>query len=430
MRLISKSSFVHTRLQNFTAGILFPAGQGDWYKKKKYGNSECSPPEDFCLQQKNSPNAHFYEAFSGLNIKAGEVPSKLANDEKCTLETFVCASEKQNATLPGDQKHIIYFPGANTYYQACFRDISTAARETGATVHAFNFPGTGLSTGQVKEANDLINAGLAMIRSLLEQNIHPDNIVLQGDCFGAAIAMEVKEQIAKQTQMNVRIIMNNSFQSFKAAVENMITASTWLPKHLKSIVKALLIFTGWHITPGKKFIHSGPYQCHLKHDGDLTLPTSSLSDKVQRMRDSKKEKYKDTCPEEYKNARNRLERTHILKVSEKAKKRLGEKFGVDTFGRINAHFADLCEIECPDGTSAYEGFINEFLTSSNAYIQAHPQKCEPADIAQTIKYMGQASSSDITPQQAKQMEKLRGLVEEGEVLLESSTANTSVRHGP
>ena len=96
-----------------------------------------------------------------------------------------------------------------------------------------------MSTGKVREANDLMNAGIAMVKSLLAQGIHPDDIVLQGDCFGAAIAMEVKEQLAKQANVDMRIVMNNSFKSFKAAVQDMITSTTWLPARLKDIVKAL-----------------------------------------------------------------------------------------------------------------------------------------------------------------------------------------------
>lgn len=152
---------------------------------------------------------------------------------------------------PGTGKHIVYFPGANTYYQACFRDISTACKETGATVHAFNFPGTGLSSGKVREANDLINAGISVVSSLIKQGVHPDDIILQGDCYGASIALEVKKQLEDQADIKVRAIMNNVFKSFKAAVCDMITQSPWLPNILKSIVKRLLEFTGWHITPGK-----------------------------------------------------------------------------------------------------------------------------------------------------------------------------------
>lgn len=407
----SKNSFIHHRLQAFTAGMLFPVGKGDWYKNKKYGTDSLLPHEDFCQQQKNNPDAHYYKTFQKLDLHMQMVHSQLADGKPCQLESFICKPQNAIHPLPGSGKHILYFPGANTYYQACFRDIATAATETGATLHAFNFPGTGLSSGQVKEANDLTNAGLAMVKSLLTQGIHPDDIILQGDCFGAAIAMEVKEQIKMQTGIEIRLIMNNAFKSFKAAIQDMITASKLIPHHLKKIIKTLLQFTGWHVTPGKKFIHSSPYQCHIKHDSDLVLISSSLSDKVQRMRGSNKEKYIDTCPEEYKAARDNLERSHILKVRKDAKARLGNKFGFDHYGRVNAHFADLCELETQDGKPAYTGFINPFLESSNQYIAAHPQTADSTQLCKAIQFIGQATAHPITQKEAASMNALQEAVE-------------------
>ncbi|MCC5792936.1 MAG: alpha/beta hydrolase [Legionellaceae bacterium] len=416
MSMISKNSFIHTRLQKFTAGLLFPAGKGDWYQHKGYGQNDGKMPtihpcDDFCTQQKSDKNAFYHEAFTGLDIHVDSVSSQLANGQSCTLEHFSCCPVNAHNDLPGQGKHILYFPGANTYYQACFRDISAAAKETGAHIHAFNFPGTGLSTGQVREANDLTNAGLAMVQSLLKQGIHPDDIILQGDCFGAAIAMEVKEQLARQANLQVRLIMNNAFKSFKAAVQDMITSHLWIPARLKSIVKALLQFTGWHITPGKNFVHSGPYQCHIKHESDLVLPSGTLSDKVRRMRNSDKEKYCDTCPEEYKEARDHLERGHVLQVKEEAKERLGKKFGRDKYGRINAHFADLCEMETQDGKPAYRGFVNQFIQDSNHYIARHPQNIHPEDVAARLRFINQAPDHLISRSEAEDMQSLHQLMD-------------------
>jgi hypothetical protein len=391
--------------------MLFPAGAGDWYKSKKYGTATESPSRDFCNKQKSDPTAYYHGAFDGLNISVEMISAQLSNGGHCALESFICAPEEENTDLPGNGKHIIYFPGADTYYQACFRDISMAAKETGATVHAFNFPGTGLSTGQVREANDLTNAGIAMVKSLLKQGIHPDDIVLQGDCFGAAIAMEVKEQLRKQAKVDMRIIMNNSFKSFKAAVQDMISSTAWLPDILKSIIKRLLQFTGWHITPGKKFVHSGPHQCHIRHDGDLVLPSGTLSEKVRRMRASDKDKYKDTCPDDYKAARAKLDAGHVLPVREDAKNRLGKKFGRDQYGRINAHFADLCELETQDGQPAYSGFVNEFLSASNTYIEAHPQTVDITALENELEFIDSAASIEITEKEAAQMQEFKDVMD-------------------
>ena len=285
-RTITKNSFFHNRLQQFIANALFPAGSGDWYKSKGYGKKnevdDEAPFRDFVQKQKTDEKSHYYKEFHGLNLSLSKVNTKLVSGDSCALEVMKSQPESNEPKKQGTGKHIVYFPGANTYYQACFRDISTACKETGATVHAFNFPGTGLSSGKVREANDLINAGLSVVSSLIKQGVHPDDIILQGDCYGAGIALEVKKQLEDQSGIKVRLIMNNAFKSFKAAVCDMVTQSHWLPNVLKNIVKNLLEFTGWHVTPGKRYQHADPYQCHIQHLGDQTLESSTLSGKVSK----------------------------------------------------------------------------------------------------------------------------------------------------
>lgn len=393
--------FLHSRMQRLVANLLFPAGQGDWYANKSYGTEDLTPFDDFRQKQRNDPESYYYSAFQGMDIALNLVPSQLALAEVVKLEVLTCTSENKDDQLPGTGKHIVYFPGADTYYQACFRDITTAARETGATVHAFNFPGTGLSTGKVNEANDLTNAGLAIVRSLLAKGIHPDDIILQGDCFGAAIALEVKEQLALQAGMNVSLIMNNAFRSFEAAVTDMILSSSYLPNFLTQIVKVLLQFTGWHVTPGDKYMADTPYQVCIQHRGDQVLPSGTLSDHLQEVQ--AQEGFEDPCPESYKAERDAIADRHVLRVRQDAKERLG-KFGHNKFGQINPHFADLCELETLGKKPAYSGFVNDYLEASNRYKQAHPQSLiDPVQAAKEIKYLPPAEQIRISEEEAKQM---------------------------
>lgn len=414
---ITKGTFFHDRFQTFVAGLLFPVGKGDWYKSKGYGSKNATNQleafDDF-IDKQSTPSGQYYQTFQGLNLSLSIVPSVLSNNDSCNLEVFKCQPQANEPKKPGTGKHIVYFPGANTYYQACFRDISAAAKETGATIHAFNFPGTGLSTGKVKEANDLINSGLSVVTSLIKQGIHPDDIILQGDCYGAGIALEVKQQLEEQTGIKVRLIMNNAFKSFKAAVCDLITQSKWLPNKLKGVVKNLLEFTGWHITPGKKYQNATPYQCHIQHLGDQTLESCTLSSKVakyqnemrtQVTKSKKRNPVTDTCPEEYRLDRDELDRKHYVRVKEDAKQRLATKFGMDKFGRVNAHFADLCELEMLDGRSVYEGFINDYLTRSGAYLESHPQKTidEIQEDLLNVHYLPPAYSKAITQTEADEL---------------------------
>ncbi|HAU1152454.1 TPA: Dot/Icm T4SS effector SdbB [Legionella pneumophila] len=430
-KTITKDSFFHSRLQQFVANSLFPAGAGDWYKNKGYGKKgemdDEAPFRDFVEKQKTDKKSHYYKEFQGLDLSLKKVKTKLISGESCQLEVMKCQPESHEPKKPGTGKHIVYFPGANTYYQACFRDISTACKETGATVHAFNFPGTGLSSGKVREANDLINAGISVVSSLIKQGVHPDDIILQGDCYGASIALEVKKQLEEQADIKVRAIMNNVFKSFKAAVCDMITQSPWLPNILKSIVKRLLEFTGWHVTPGKKYKHADPYQCHIQHLGDQTLESSTLSGKVSKYqheiqtgqtKSQKRAPITDTCPEEYRKDRDELDRKHYVRVKESAKERLASKFGVDKFGRVNAHFADLCELEMLDGQSVYQGFVNDYIARSNAYIEKHPQK-GIEDIQHDLSklhYLQPADSIEITEDEANDFNTVVDLITEEQQL--------------
>jgi hypothetical protein len=116
----------------------------------------------------------------------------------------------------------------------------------------------------------------------------------------------------------------------------------------------------------------------------------------------KREPVTDTCPSEYLVDRNELDSKHYVRVNEHAKKRLATKFGVDKFGRVNAHFADLCELEMLDGRSVYEGFINEYLNRSGAYLKNHPQKKIEViqDNLLKLVYLQQAYSKAITQTEA------------------------------
>lgn len=425
-RIISHDSLIHRRLQGFVANMLFPVGKGDWYQSKGYGSEQKTSFADFVETQKNDDSAQYHKAFQGLKLSQQMVNSKLVDGSSCALEVCTSELEKSDPAKPGTGKHIVYFPGANTYYQACFRDIAAASKQTGASVHAFNFPGTGRSTGKVTEANDLINAGMAVVKSLLEQGIHPDDIVLQGDCYGAAIALEVKKQFEGQAGIKVRVVMNNAFKSFKAAVCDLITESPWIPRVLKSIVKRLLEFTGWHISPGKKYVQADPYQCHIQHLGDHTLESSTLSDKVSRyqaeirtgMTKSKKRgPVIDPCPDEYKKDRAELDQKHYVRVREDAKERLGNKFGRDKYGRINAHFADICELEMLNGESVYESFINDYLIRSDKYIKAHPQV---STNGANVGFLAQISTIEVTPEDVDNFNTVVSLLNEEKAQLQQT----------
>lgn len=385
-------TFFQTRMQNLVAGMLFPSGQGDWFIDKGYAKDYVDNPalsEAANLQAKEDhafnafvaaqrrADGRYHDALKSVSLNRHRVDSKLANGESSQIEVMKASpNRKVRKNKPGQGKHIVYFPGADTYYQACFRDITAAAKETGATVHAFNFPGTGASTGKVSDSHDLVNAGIAVVRDLIAQGVHIDDIILQGDCYGSAIAMEVKNEFKKQSGLEVRVIMNNAFSSFEAAVVVMLKSISWLPNvasdFLISFVGSLLKWIGWDVRPENSYNGIMPYQCHIQHDGDQTLRDGTLSEHVREK--AAQDDYQDPCPTGFKHARDKLALNHKVQVKPSAKQRLGDKFGRNEYGQVNSHFADLCELEMHDGkTSAYEGVVNQFISESNRYISKHRQ---------------------------------------------------------
>lgn len=425
---IDRETFFHYRLQRFVASFLFPPGKGDWFAKKGYGKgcdlSKKSPFDYFYEEQITDKKSRYYRDFKGLALAQTHVSAVLANGKSCKIEIMKCAPDEHlfapgKKKPPGYGKHIVYLPGANTYYQACFRDITTAAKETGATVHAFNFPGTGSSTGRVSEEHDLVNTGIAVVKALLKQGISPDDIILQGDCYGAGVALSVRNQFKSQSDIELRLIMKNAFKSFKSVIYDQMNQKL-LVKPIKDLIKRLLIFTGWHLTPGKHYKQSGPYQCHILQEGDRTLLTSSLSAKVQKYHteiktgktgSKKRAPMRDKCPIEYREARDRLDAMHVMRVREDAIPRLKTKFGVDKKGRVNAHFADLCELETMSGGSVYTDFVNEYIAASNDYI-ANGHQCTVQIKPKVLpKFLGRGKSIIIEREEAAEFSSLIETIE-------------------
>ena len=360
--------FLQRRLQGLIANILFPSGQKDWYSSKGYGTEDQTAFEDFVAQQRDEggKNARYYEAFQNLSFEQTHIKSQLSSGDDCKLEVCTITNEPASGesveALPGKGKHIIYFPGADTYYQACFRDMTAAAKETGATVHAFNFPGTGSSTGKVLEARDLINSGISVVNDLLRKNpeLSVDDIVLQGDCYGAAIAYEVKKQFEDQSNLRMRIVVNNAFESFEAAILDMIPSFL---SFLSPLISKILKWTGWDIRPSNMYEGICPDQIHIQHEGDQTLINSKLADNVDKQMEDW-----DPCPIAFREDRDALSDKLYVKVKPECEERL-KKFGTKN-GKINAHFADLCETEvATTGESVYKGLINDFIKRSDAYYE-------------------------------------------------------------
>jgi hypothetical protein len=340
---------LRNKLQKFVSSFLFPAKKFDWYKSKGYnGANDQERFQDFLDKQ-----THYKEEFKDLNIQRTSVINKL-NNEKIDSVSF---SPVEKIKKPGNGKHIVNFFGANTYYEGNFRDMALEAKTTGATLYGFNYPGFNSSDGQVLTSYDLINSGIAFVNNLLEKGIHPDDIILQGNCFGAVIGAKVKDHF-KKNDIKLRSINSNSFLSFESAVNDHFDSHPIL-KPFRKLTNLLLRFTGWDLDVSQSVKRQDPYLFTMNRLGDQTLKKSQVSHVIK---DNADWGLDDECPVEYREIRDEFEERSIVQPK-------SQYVGANKNSKKNdPHEMDLYKLETQNGESVFE-FINEYLEASNNYIE-------------------------------------------------------------
>ena len=122
------------------------------------------------------------KAFNELLDKAKSEP-KISIDESLQLDKILRPGKKNKI-------HMVHFHHTNSY-ELFWNDLTKEAFFTGATIHLFNY---------TTEANKvgLIYSGIAIINKLLDEDVHPDKIILQGYGNGHLILQEVKNQFQKR----------------------------------------------------------------------------------------------------------------------------------------------------------------------------------------------------------------------------------------
>ena len=354
------SGVIRGVLQDLVANNLFPSGNGvkNWYKDKGYlGNTDQERFNDF-LQKQSQEGGYYKNEFDGLDgISRDSVNLNTPYIRNAKLD-MVKFAPKEDHELPGCGKHIVNFFGANTYYEGNFRDMANEAKATGAAVYGFNYPGFNSSNGKVKEFADLVDSGIAVINKLIEQGIKPDDIILQGDCFGAAVAEKVKQHL-KENSIYVRSVNSNSFVSFESAVYDFFDKSSLL-RPFKGIVSLLLQYTGWAADVSDVVIRQDPFLFQMQRAGDGVLINAQLKKHIEGNIASG---VANICPESYIAARDALEAKSLVKL--KAEHQI-DKHGV----RNEPHMMDLYQLEGQNGESVFS-IINEYLTASNEFLKNH-----------------------------------------------------------
>lgn len=386
-------SYLGEQLKQYVLGSVFPNTQSDWYIRQGYSSlaqakADRRTPFNNFLAAQRKPDGRYHLALQGLRLTQSFIDTKLANGESCSIETVSFAPplrrsnkarkrhRQKSAALtlhrPAIGKHVVFFTGMGDTYQGCFEDIAINAKTTGATVHAFNYPGHPLDGGKLDSAIDMINAGIAVVNTLVKQGTRIDDIVLQGDSLGSGIAYEVKRQFKLQSGVDVRIIMDNTFATFEEACLDGLKGSSWAPSYLKSQASLYIKSMGWDLRAGDDYGFDGPYQTHFRHVGDKTITGAHLANRVEA--NLAHPDWEDNCPEEYREARDRLVEKNKGHVKTTEAKRYHD----------NPHLANLWRLELEDGRDAYRGFVNDYHAASQAYVKAHPQRLLASDLPEFI----------------------------------------------
>ena len=385
------------RIQSILAKILFPTTHKDWYKEKGYGKEGKDPFDDFLHQQFSNPESLYCQEFKGLVIKREFIPCLDYRKNTCELDS-ISFSPNDSQNKPGKGINIVNFFGRLEYYECNFRDMAREAHATGATIHAFNPPGMNSSTGQVNEFKDLVNAGIAQINKLLEKGVHPDKIILQGNCMGAAVAEEVNDHFKKNLGIEFRRINSNSFKSMNALLTYLYPALSFI----KDKVKKLLEYTGWQSTPGKLFNETDPYKAYMSRQNDETIkPDAKMRKKIEKMQ--KKQKEANSEPKPYDTPREWLDQ-HSEMVLDIA------KFSKDK--NTNPHELDLYKLKsAKDNTTAFD-FINYYIEASNQYVQNHPQQIKDAQIKKGAPYLHKEAPVKVVEETKEQQHEIMKSLED------------------
>ncbi|KTD48560.1 SdbB protein (substrate of the Dot/Icm system) [Legionella rubrilucens] len=387
------------KIQTLLATALFPSTHKDWYKEKGYGKGKLTPFEDFLTNQRENSKAPYHDVFQGLTIQRNWVDCIDYRKNHCKLDSIRFVPENPKVKS-GEGRHIVNFFGRLEYYECNFRDMALQAHATGASIHAFNPPGMNSSTGHVVEFKDLVNAGIAQVNALLREGIHPDNIILQGNCMGAAVAEEVNAHFEKHLHIQLRRINSNSFKSMSALVTYLYPPLSLL----KDTVKKLLEYTGWQTKPDKLFLTTSPYKVYMSRVNDQTIrPKARMGTKVHKLA---KQKEESAAPEygDYEPHRQWLDEHAIMALDT-------EKFGND--GHVNPHELDLYKLKsviASDNVTAYD-FVNRYIESSNQYIESHPQTVESSRLTTGAPYLHEAATA-VFPEHNKLQQNIMSALDE------------------
>lgn len=113
------------------------------------------------------------------------------------------------------QAHIVYFlPTSKThYYERYLKELSELAFVTGATLHVCNYPSSS-NAGKAGHKLECVYTGIAMVNSLLDDGVHPSDIIAYAEGDGQDVARVVVQQFKQQGGLNLGLLCKEGCMSF------------------------------------------------------------------------------------------------------------------------------------------------------------------------------------------------------------------------
>jgi hypothetical protein len=250
-------------LRKFFAAYCYPTNSEDWYKSKGYDGQDEQEQFSQFLSSQAQEGSLFYDEFKSVDLKRQFIQSG-----EYKLDSVLLTPQKKLSLAKNSKNlYFVFFQGRGEFYESRFRDMAIQARETGASVLGFNPKGFKSSIGATERLSDIVDDGIAVIEYLLNQmHLLPRQIILQGNSLGGAVQEMVTEHFRRLYGFNFRQINSNSFKTLAAVI-----AYHYRLPFLEKIIKLVLNYAEWEITPGKDFYKTGPYRCHLRRLNDRTI---------------------------------------------------------------------------------------------------------------------------------------------------------------
>lgn len=206
-----------------------------------------------------------------------------------TPEGLILDTVEINPMLKAENNlHIIKFCANAMDYNDSMTELKYIADQNGATVVSFNYPNVGGSTAVfLHSQTQLVQAGIAQVKRILDKGIHPEFITLHGLSLGGAVATLVAAHFHTQPiPKPVCLINDRSFASISKVVSGMLRTSVLeLPTNL------ILRLLQWDMNAAQAYKQIPENYKMIIVSKDDSVINYKFSSLYQAIKDELKQKY-------------------------------------------------------------------------------------------------------------------------------------------